>query len=503
MKSEIRIPNPERREATMRTWKDFIRHSSVVIVVSILLGGCAVGPDYKRPTVDSPAAFRRAASDTNAVFGTNSLADLGWWDVYSDPQLKAYIAEALTNSWDIKIAAARVLQAEASLRITRSQFFPNVYAGGDYYTTRASERGPTPLPVGHDPEQEYDDVYAFMPSYEVDLWGRIRRAHEAARARLLATEDAQRTVRQTLVTEVATAYLELLELDLELEIAQRTYTVRTNSLELTRSRQEGGVASMQDVYQSQVLVYTAEAAIADISRRVEQQANLLSALLGRNPGDIVRGPALVSQTMPALVPAGLPSSLLERRPDVRANEQELIAANADIGQAKAAYFPQITLTGLFGYQTVALEDLFNAGARNWQFGPAVTMPLFTGGRVRNEVKLAKARFEESLAVYQRTVQSAFREVSDGLIAHQRTREYREKQQQNTQAHRDATDLANVRYEGGVTSYLEVLYNEQELFTAELNLAQARRNELLSVIQIYRALGGGWQMPNAPVQANAR
>jgi multidrug efflux system outer membrane protein len=476
---------------------------ALCLAVLVGMAGCAVGPNYKRPATDAPNAFRRAASDTNAPpLGTKSFADLGWWETFQDPQLTSYLAEALTNSWDIKIAAARVLQAEAMARITRSQFMPTINAGGDLVTSRASEKGPAPIPPGMNPRQEYGDVFLSMPAYELDLWGRIRRANEAARAQLIATVEAERTVRQTLVAGVATAYLELLELDLELEIARRTYSARTNSLELTRSREQGGVASLQDVYQAQILVSTAEASIADTHRRIEQQENLLSILLGRNPGPLQRGPSLTSQTVRAEVPAGLSSSLLERRPDLRAAEQQLVAANADIGQAKAAFYPQVTLTGFAGFQSVALSDLFTGAAKTWQFGPAVTVPLFTGGRLRGNLKLAQARFEEVLAGYQQTVQSAFREVSDGLIAYQRTREFREKQQERTQAHRNATELANVRYEGGVTSYLEVLYNEQELFSAELSLAQARRNELLSVVQIYRALGGGWQSPAAAPPAHA-
>jgi outer membrane protein, multidrug efflux system len=477
--------------------KSILRHPFASIGIALfVLAGCAVGPNYKRPVVDSPGAFRRSATDTNTSSGTNSFADFGWWETFQDPQLTAYLAEALTNSWDIKIAAARVLQAEAVARITRSQFMPTINAGGDLVTSRTSEKGPTPIPPGVSPRQEYGDVFLSMPAYELDLWGRIRRANEAARAQLLATVEAERTVRQTLVAQVATAYLDLLEFDLELDIARRTYAIRTNSLELTKSRADGGVASMADVYQSQILVFGAEASIADILRRVEQQENLLSILLGRNPGDIQRGAPLISQTVRAEVPAGLPSSLLERRPDLRAAEQQLVAANADIGQAKAAFYPQVTLTGFAGFQTVALSDLFTGAAKTWQFGPAVTVPLFTGGRLRGNLKLAQARFEESLARYQQTVQGAFHEVSDGLVAYQRTHEFRAKQEERTQANRDATELANVRYEGGVTSYLEVLYNEQELFSAELSLALARRNELLSVIQIYRALGGGWIEPAA-------
>jgi multidrug efflux system outer membrane protein len=476
------------------------QHSAFGFAIVFLVTSCTVGPDYQRPAINTPGAYRTAATDSGKQAQTNSLADIGWWDVYHDPQLKAYIGEALTNSWDIKIAAARVLQAEAAARITRSQFFPSLYAGGDLYTSRASEKGPTPIPSGLDPQREFGDVLLSMSAYEIDLWGRIRRANQAARAQLLATVEAQRTVRQTLVADVATAYFDLLALDLDLEIGYRTYGVRTNSLELTRSREEGGVAAMQDVYQAQILVSTAEASIVDSHRRIEQQENLLSILLGRNPGDIQRGVALSAQPVRPEIPSGLPAALLEHRPDIRGAEQQLIAANADIGQAKAAFYPQVTLTGFFGFQSVALSDLFTSPARTWQFGPAVSVPLFTGGRLRANLKQAEARFQESLATYQQTVQKAFREVSDGLISYRRTREFREKQEQNTQAHRDATELANVRYMGGVTSYLEVLYNEQELFTAELNLAQARRDEILSVVQVYRALGGGWQTSSPQLQA---
>jgi len=444
--------------------------------------------------MDPPTNYRTAATATNTPAGTNSFADVGWWEVFKDPYLSRYLSEALTNSWDIKIAASRVLQAEASLRIARSQFFPNVNAGGDIYTTRTSEKGPVTIPRGVNPERGYGDVFLSMPAYEVDLWGRIRRANEAARANLLANVEAQRTVRQTLVAQVAGAYLDLLELDLELQISQNTYGIRTNSLELTISRHEGGVASVQDVHQARILVYTAEAAITESHRRIEQQENLLSILLGRNPGHLERAETLALQNLRTDVPPGLPSSLLERRPDLRSAEQQMVAANADIGQAKAAFFPQLTLTGFYGFQTVALSDLFTGPARAWQFGPAVTMPLFTGGRLKGNLKLAEARFQESVDFYQQSVQGAFREVSDGLIEYQRTREFRAQQELNTQAHRDAAETANDRYEGGVTSYLEVLYNEQELFNAELALAQARRNELLSVVQLYRALGGGWQTP---------
>jgi multidrug efflux system outer membrane protein len=467
------------------------------VVLCAVVAGCAVGPDYKRPGVNAPAAYRTAESDTNAPAGAESFADLGWWSIYDDPRLKQYIAEALTNSWDVKIAAARVLQAEAAARVTRSQFFPTVSAGGDLLTTRTSKNGPFAV---SDPEFEYGNAVAGMSTYELDLWGRIRRANEAARARLLATEEAQHTVLQTLVADVATTYLQLLELDLELEIGHRSYINRTNSLVLTTAREEGGVSSMQDVYQAKVLVATAEASIVSTLRRIEQTENQMNILLGRNPGKVERSAALVDQKLRGSVPPGLPSALLARRPDVRASEQQLIAANADIGQAKAAFFPQLTLTGFFGYQSTALSDLFTGASRTWQFGPAVTLPLFTGGRLRAEYQYAKARFDEALASYRQTVQGAFREVSDALIAYQRNQEFWEKQRNLTEANRGAADLASIRYEGGVTSYLEVLYNEQQLFDSELGLAQARRDELLSVVQLYRALGGGWQTPTQQTQA---
>jgi NodT family efflux transporter outer membrane factor (OMF) lipoprotein len=468
-----------------------LRISSAALLAA--LAGCAVGPDYQRPAVESPASYRTAASDRSAVAGTISFADLGWWQVFQDPQLTFYIGEALTNNWDIKIAAARVLQAEAALKIARSQFFPNISAGGDLVTTRSSETGPATIPPGMNPQRDYGDVFVGMSAYEVDLWGKIRRANESARARLFATVDAQRAVRQTLVAQVATAYLGLLELDYELEIAQRTLAVRTNSLQLTEAREKGGVSAMQDVAQAKILVYGAEASIVAIQRAREQQENALCTLLGRNPGPIQRGEGFARKQARADVPAGLPSSLLERRPDIQYAEQLLVAANADIGVAKAAFYPQLALTGFYGYQTVALSDLFNSASRAWQFGPALTMPLFTGGRLKANLKVTQAQYEQSLATYQKTVQNAFREVSDGLIAYQRDKEFIARQELLTQANREATDLANIRYNGGVTSYLEVLYNEQQLFAAELNLAQARLNELLSVVQLYRALGGGWQL----------
>jgi outer membrane protein, multidrug efflux system len=460
------------------------------LLLSIALAGCAVGPDYQRPAVDTPAAFRPAGSDSRDLRATNSLAELGWWRLTEDDVLRAHIAEALTNSWDIKIAAARVLQAEAILGITRAQFLPSVAAGADLLTTRTSEEGPARVAR----QDEYGDVYVAMSTYEVDLWGRIRRANEGARAQLLATEAARETVRQTLVIEVMSTYLQLLQFDQDLEIGRRTLANRNISLALTTAREEGGVASLQDVAQARILVATAKAAITETSRQIELTENAFCLLLGRNPGPVQRGRSLAETPVLAEVPAGLPSALLERRPDLRAAEQQLVSANADIGQARAAFFPQLTLTGLYGFQSMSLSQLFTGPAQTWQFGPTLTLPLFTGGRLRSNLKLAQSQFEETVARYQQTVQNAFREVSDSLVSYQRLREYRALVAERAEANRLAAELANIRYEGGVTSYLEVLFSEQELFDAELALSRAQANELLSVIQLYRALGGGWQVP---------
>jgi efflux transporter, outer membrane factor (OMF) lipoprotein, NodT family len=482
----------EIRSSKFKGWCGLVFTSAVLAGLT----GCKVGPDYKRPVVDTPASYKTAATDTNHSAGPKSLGDFGWWEVFQDSQLTDYINETLTHNWDVKIAAARVIQAEGALKLARSQFFPTINAGGNLYTTRTSQRGAIALPPGFNPRRDYGELFLAMPAYEIDLWGRIRRANEAARAQLLASVDAQQTVRLTLVSEMATAYLDLLELDYALEISYRTLEGRTNSLSLTISRQQGGVAAQQDVAQAKILVHTAEATIADIQRQREQQENALCILLARNPGSIQRGPGLLTQEVRTEVPAGLPSSLLERRPDIRSAEQQMVAANANIGQAKAAFFPTVSLTGLYGYQTVALSDMFSGPARMWQFGPSVTFPLFTGGRLRANLKITKAQYDEALYTYQQTVQNAFREVSDALIAYKRNREFRLRLEERTQANREAADLATTRYQGGVTSYLEVIYNEQELFSAELNLAQARLNELLSVVSLYRSLGGGWQTPES-------
>ncbi len=329
-------------------------------------------------------------------------------------------------------------------------------------------------------------------SRELDFWGRYRRATEAARANLLATEWAHESVVSTLVSDVATTYFQLRSLDLQLEISQRTLALRKDSLGLTQTLANGGATSMLDVRQAEQLVDTAAETIPDLERRIEQQENFLSTLLGNNPGPIARGTKLTEQPHMPEIPAGLPSSLLERRPDIREAEAQLIAANAQIGVAKAAYFPQISLTATGGYQSSALTSLFTGPAGLWSFGGSLAQPIFAGGRIRSGVKFSEARQREALLTYRQTVQQAFRGVSDGLVEYHKDREFREYQEQLALSAQDAAQLSEMRYRGGAASYLEVLTNETNDFAAELGLAQAQLNELVGLVLIYRNLGGGWQ-----------
>ncbi|HXN95035.1 MAG TPA: efflux transporter outer membrane subunit, partial [Candidatus Acidoferrales bacterium] len=329
-------------------------------------------------------------------------------------------------------------------------------------------------------------------AWELDFWGKYRRATEAGRANLLASEWARREVVSTLVANVSSAYFQLRALDLELEISKRTLNSRQESLRLTRILSDGGSTSLLDVRQAEQLVFTASAEIPALEQQIEQQENFLSILLGQNPGDVPRGQTLTEQRQPPEVPPGLPSSLLERRPDIRQAEAQLVAANAVIGVARAAYFPQISLSGAGGFQSSALSSLFSGPAGAWSFGASLTQPIFTGGRLRSEVRLAEARQQTAVLFYQQSIQGAFRSVSDALIAYHKTREFRAQQELLFGSAQDAARLSHMRYTGGVTGYLEVLTNETNAFSAELGLVQARLNELLALVQLYQALGGGWQ-----------
>jgi len=414
------------------------------------------------------------------------VGDEKWWTVFADPQLQALIREALTKNYDLRIAAERILEAQAALGITRADQFPTIAAGLSGFNERFPRTRVTP-------EFETSPIQANLSlAWELDFWGKFRRATEAARANLLATEWAHRAVISSLVSDVATAYFRLLELDAEMEISTRSLGSRKESLRLVQIREKGGNTSLMDVRQSEQLVYAAAASIPDIERRAEQQENFISILLGRNPGPITRGKPLLEQLVPPSVPAGLPSTLLGRRPDIQSAEQQLIAANARIGVARAAYFPQIMLTATAGYQSAALTNLFTGPAGIWSFGGQLLQPIFTAGKIRSNVRLTEAQQREAVLFYQQSIQQAFREVADSLIAYRKQQEFRQQQELLTASAQDATRLANSRYRGGVSSYLEVLDSDTRYFDAQLVLAQARLNERLALVQVYNSLGGGWQ-----------
>ena len=452
----------------------------------LFISGCVVGPNYKRPIVNSPSTFRGLTDTEAANPAPASLGEQKWWEVFQDQQLQQLIRTALQQNYDVRIAATRVLEAQAQLGITRANQFPTVNVNGTGASLRNSATGPIPAY-----EFNYGRVNA-NATWQLDFWGLYRRATEAARAQLLANEWARQEVNATLVANVASAYFQLRELDLELDITKSAVASRTESLQLTQTLEEHGINSILDVRQAEQLVYTATSQIADQERRIEQQENLLSILMGNNPAAIPRGIELTEQPHAPVVPAGLPSALLERRPDIRQAEQQMIAANAQIGVARAAYFPQITLTAAPGFQSNALTNLFSGPSGLWTFSGSITQPIFTAGKIRSGVRLAEAQQQETLLVYQQTIQGAFRGVSDALVGYRKDQEFRAQQELLAHSAQDAAQLSSMRYQSGTTSYLEVLTNETNYFTAELGLAQARLNELLSLVQIYQALGGGWQ-----------
>ena len=472
---------------------------STVLIATLLTVGCTVGPNYKRPTVDVPGGYRGAAPSQETPQATSqssedqtkrsaaqSLGDEKWWEVFQDQQLQELIRTALKNNYDVNIAAARILKAQAQLGITRADQLPTLSVGAAAVNLDFPQNKFTPN------TETSANIAAASFNWQLDFWGKYRRATEAARANLLAARWAREYVISTLVSNVATSYFQLRALDLQLEISKRTLADRKESLRLTQTLADGGAGTMIDVRQAEQLVATAAENIPDLERRIEQQENYLSTLLGNNPGPIARGLPLTEQPHAPEVPAGLPSDLLERRPDVRQAEQQLIAANAQIGVAKAAYYPNISLTGNAGYASSALTSLFTGPAGLWAFGGALAQPIFSGGRIKSGVKYSEAQEQESLLIYRQTIQQAFRGASDALVAYRKNREFREYQQQLTDAAQDAARLSEARYAGGRASYLEVLTNETNYFNAELGLAQAQLNELLELVDIYRNLGGGWQ-----------
>jgi outer membrane protein, multidrug efflux system len=457
-----------------------------VSLVVMLTSGCLVGPNYKRPEVPTPSVYRGATSEQTAKAAAASFGDQKWWETFQDDALRDLIRSALQQNYDVRIAAARILEARARLGITRADQLPAVNAAG----TAINQRSPA---TSGRPAAETSPVQIDVSAtWELDFWGKFRRATEAARASLLSEEWAQRQVVSSLVSDLASAYFQLRAHDLQLEISRQTLASRRDSLRLIQLLADRGATSLLDVRQAEQLVFGAAALVPDLEQRIEQQENFISILVGKNPDGVVRGRRLVDQPRPLEIPAGLPSSLLERRPDILQAEQQLVAANAEIGVAKAEYFPRIALTGVGGFQSSALSRLLTAPAGLWALGASAVQPVFEGGRIRNRVKLAEARSQEATLIYGRTVQQALREVADALVGYQKTQEVRIQQQQLTSAAENATTLSNLRYRGGAASYLEVLDSETRFFSAQLDLAQAQLRELQSLVEIYRALGGGWQ-----------
>jgi len=472
-----------------RTPAAFPRPASLGVFVGLFVAffsACTVGPNYNRPKADVPTSYRGPGPEETPSAEAASLADEKWWNVFQDKELQGLIRTALTNNYDVRIAASRVLQAQAQLGVTRADQFPSLSGGANITSIRNPTIGPVPA---------FEFTSGEMTAtalWNLDFWGKYRRATEAARANLMASDWARRQVISTLVANVASGYFQLRELDLALEISRETLASRKESLGLTTQLTEHGIDTMLDQRQAEELVYTAAAQIPDLERQIAQQENAISLLLGNNPGPIPRGLKLTEQPHAPEVPAGLPSSLLERRPDIRQAEENLVAANAQIGVAKAAFFPQITLTGTAGFQSSALSDLFTGPQGVWSLSGGLTQPIFQGGRLKNNLRLAQAQEQQALLTYQQTIQGAFRDVSNALVAYRKNREFRIEQEHLTASAQDAARLSEMRLKAGATDYLEVLTSETNYFADELGLVQAQFNELQALVQIYQVLGGGWQ-----------
>jgi multidrug efflux system outer membrane protein len=449
----------------------------IAAVLLLPLSACKVGPNYKRPPLSVPDQYRGLAPDLSAP----SFAEMKWQSVFQDEVLQGLIKESLTSNYNIRIATTHILQAEANLGVTRSNQLPSLTGSfGIQNEQSAVYRGSPTF-----------DIAGLQLSYIVDFWGQYRRATEAARADLLATKYAQHVVETTLISSVAIAYFQLLQFDSQLEFSKQTVVSDKESLRINTINFKGGEYAITDVYQAQLLVQQAEAEVITLKQSIEQTENQLSILLGRNPGSIARGLALIDQPHVDDVPVGLPSALLERRPDVRQSEEALVAANANVGVAKAAFFPQIPLTATFGAQSTALTSFLQGPATFWVLGGQLSQPLYEGGRIRNEYRLAWAQRDEAELTYKQNVQQAFSDVSNGLVGYSQARLYRMKLQEQTTTYKETSRLANVRFIGGATSFLEVLTTQQQYFSSELQLEQAWFVELQSYVQLYQALGGGW------------
>jgi multidrug efflux system outer membrane protein len=462
------------------------RSAALLSTFAVLaLAGCTVGPNYKRPPITAPAQTRGQVSPVEAA----SFADQPWWDVFHDDALKALIAEAFKNGYDVRLAAWRVEEARANAGIVRSEGFPLIQGQVQAGRGQQSEFSPSGRVVG-------DILQVNLGvSWELDLWGRIRRSNEAALARYLASEEARRGIYLSLASDVATNYFQLRSLDLQLEIARSSSGTFQETFNLFNQRLQGGVASALETSSAEALLASTAANIPDLERQIAAQENQLAFLLGRNPGPIPRGAVLNDQFLPPDIPPGLPSDLLERRPDLRQAEQGLIAANAGIGIANADFFPRISLTSALGGVAPQVSELVGNG-RTWSLGGGLLTPVFQGQRLRDQYRVAVAQWEEARVQYEQSVTNAFNEVSTALIAYQKLAEVETQRARAVAAYREAVRLSNERYGAGLSAYLEVLQAEQQLYPAENLLAQARYNRLATLVRLYRALGGGWRLTDA-------
>jgi multidrug efflux system outer membrane protein len=457
----------------------------ITVIASGLVAGCTVGPNYHRPAVQSPAAYRDLGQNPQVQAQAASYADLPWWQVFQDPQLQELIRTALKQNYDLQMATERINAGRAQLAVTHSSQFPQVQGNADFSGGK---------------EHNIQSKFNFLTltadaAFQLDFFGKLRRATEAARAELLATEDARQVVTLTLVSDVASDYFALLQLDLQLQITRDTVKTQEDSVKLTKLRVDHGVATKLDVLQAQQVLDSANAQIPDLERRIAQEENAISILLGNYPQAVTRGRPLVEQAIPPEVPPGLPSTLLERRPDIREAEQILVAANAEIGVAKAQFFPQISLTGsgggAFG-RSSTFSSLMSSQLGIWSYGAQVSQPIFTAGALRGNLHLAESQHQQALIQYRQTIQRAFGDVSDALIGYEKFHQVRIRQEDTVADLQESVRLSNMRYKGGTTTYLEVLDGQRSLFSAELTLAEARGTEYQSLVQLYRALGGGWQ-----------
>ena len=460
-----------------------MRRLIAVSLISLTLAGCMVGPDYQRPTVETPASWR--VEEKNA----QDLANTAWWRQLDDPVLNELIATAIHENQDLFIATARVDQFAARYGVVRSDLYPQLGASAQFGQQQVTEKSGNDLPAGYNTVTGNQQVL-LNASWELDIWGRIRRSTESAKASFLASEEGRRGVILTLVSSVAVSYVNLRSLDKQLEISRQTAELRRNSYELFKLRYEGGIINEMELAQSKSEYEQALASIPQIQKSIALQENAISVLLGQNPGPIPRGKGIDDLKLP-IVPEGLPSDLLERRPDIKLAEQNLIAANAQIGVAKAAYFPAISLTGLFGFASSDFSDLFTGSAKVWQYSAPITAPIFTAGRLSSQVKVTEAVQQEYLHQYQQTIQTAFREFNDSLADQNLTRKELEAQNQRVAALRTYAGLARLRFDNGYSSYIEVLDAERSLFEVELAYAQTQGTLFQALINLYKAMGGGW------------